>query len=77
MSKNKTIKIDVESIIGEIYKQSDLEEIKKHLIEIKAELRMVRILYSFWVDQNLSPEFMEKFLKEYPFIDAPKLKRVD
>jgi hypothetical protein len=77
MSSKKTVNIDVEALIGEIYKQSDIEEIKRHLIEIKTELRMVRTLYSFWVEQNLSPEFMEKFLEEYSFVKSVKTKHAD
>lgn len=50
--------------------KSDLEEIKAYLIEIKTEMRMIRYLYSFWAKQNLSPEFMEQFLKEFD-LDSP------
>lgn len=77
MPKKKSINVDLEELIGEIYKQSDLEEIKMHLMEIKAELRMVRTLYSFWVEQNLSPEFMEKFLQEFPHVHQFKPKKLD
>lgn len=90
-SKNATIG-DVEEIVkvafdelslrlahrlGSAYNKKDLEDIKQHLIEIKTEMRMIRVLYSFWAEQNLSPEFMEKFLQEFSNTKSLKVKRLD
>lgn len=83
MPKIKTATIaDVEEVIKSIdrlYSKNfkDLTEIKQYLIEIKTEIRMIRMLYSFWAERNLSPEFMEKFAKEFETIEPSKPKRVD
>lgn len=54
-----------------------LESIDRHFIELKSEMRNLRIMYEFWADRHLSPDLMEEFLKEQEKKRKPAVKRLD
>lgn len=42
---------------------AEIRHIRIHMVEMKADMRAIRKMLEFWSRENLSPEFMEEFLK--------------
>lgn len=41
-----------------------LDSIDRHFLELKGEMRSLRIMYEFWAERHLSPELIDEFLRE-------------
>lgn len=54
-----------------------LESIDRHFLELKGEIQNLRIMYEFWAERHLSPDFMEQFLKEQEKQRKPMSKIMD
>lgn len=56
---------------------SRLESIDRHFIELKEEMRTLKVMYEFWADRHLSPDLIEEFLDEQEKKRKSIVKRVD
>lgn len=54
-----------------------LDSIDRHFLELRAEMRNIRVMYEFWADRHLSPDLMEEFLKEQEKKRKTVVKRMD
>lgn len=49
--------------------EKKLDQIDRHTLELKAEIRSLRELFTFWAERHKSPDLIEKFLQ------AQKIKK--
>lgn len=56
---------------------SRFERIDRHVIELREEIRNLRVMYEFWAERHLSPDLIEDYLSMRQKLKKQDLKRVD